>query len=485
MTLARRLASATTQLTASNLLVRMLSLATMPILTRLVVPAAYGAAAVVGTVVALCAVLALAGMDISYSRTFHAGTHTTRGAVECFAWRYALGAAFVSSLLIGVAWVVWVADLFGLPRYLAIFIGLGVGASVACTMTQVRARLNDCYGRLSLATLAAGMLGAAVSVGIALWWRQDELGLILALLTTYLVPIALLRTPSLLRMARPSGLSREQKIGVLKIGIAAVVTAPMYWALSSLDRWFLLYFEDAASVGIYSIGYSVAIIGMVVSSALQAVWLPEAAREFERDSTEAQLQLGRLAEILVATLALVWLAVAAAGGDIVRLLAGPAFHSAADVIPLIAAGVFFYGVMQLASAGLVLMGKLHYAAWWWFAGAVLCVLLNWALVPGMGRVGAAAAQAIAFGFVGTGILISAQAVFPLRVRRARLALVVAGVAVLGSAMHPAWSSVPIQSLLWKAPVGVLVALLTLRVTTNQNLVALIRSLRASRPYGSP
>ncbi|MCC6134850.1 MAG: hypothetical protein IT491_05670 [Gammaproteobacteria bacterium] len=94
-------------------------------------------------------------------------------------------------------------------------------------------------------------------------------------------------------------------------------------------------------MGIYSIGYSVAIVGMMVNSAVMSVWLPEATREYEQDPARAQMTLGRFMSRLIAAMALIWLVVAATGGDIIRWLANERFHATADVVPYIAGGVFF------------------------------------------------------------------------------------------------------------------------------------------------
>ena len=186
---------------------------------------------------------------------------------------------------------------------------------------------------------------------------------------------------------------------MIKIGLAGVVTAPMYWLLSSSDRWFLQHYHGAEAVGVYSIGYSVAIVGMMVNTAVMAVWLPEAAREYEEDPARAQVTLGRLMSRLAAAMAVIWLAVAAAGGDIVRWLANERFHAAADYVPYIAGGVFFYGVLRLANTGLLLAKQLNWAALWWLAGGVVCALLNLALVPRFGGVGAAITQCVSFAFI--------------------------------------------------------------------------------------
>ena len=73
--------------------------------------------------------------------------------------------------------------------------------------------------------------------------------------------------------------------------------------------------------------------------------------------------------------------VAAAGGDIVRWLANERFHAAADYVPYIAGGVFFYGVSLLAESASLLAKQLNWAALWWLVGGLVCTLLNLALVP--------------------------------------------------------------------------------------------------------
>jgi len=63
-----------------------------------------------------------------------------------------------------------------------------------------------------------------------------------------------------------------------------------------------------------------------------SVWLPEASREFERDQEQAKAILGRLVARLLTTMAISWLIVAAAGGDIVLLSGISGVSSYQDVL---------------------------------------------------------------------------------------------------------------------------------------------------------
>ena len=74
-------------------------------------------------------------------------------------------------------------------------------------------------------------------------------------------------------------------------------------------------------------------VGMMVNNAITSVWLFEAAREYEHDPARAQVALGRLMSRLATLMAVIWLVVAAAGGDMVRWLTNERFHAAAGYVP--------------------------------------------------------------------------------------------------------------------------------------------------------
>lgn len=452
--LAKRLISGSIQLTLSSVLVRILAIFSMPVLTRLLSPQAYGEAALVTTSISLIAGIGLVGLDMTYARAYQSIEPPSGETAERYLWRVAICVGLVMGALGTIAWYFWLANWLALNRSFAFVLGLGVVLTICCIMAQVRARLHNRYGRLSMAIVLAGVISLSLSIAVAVWWRQDAMPLLLAVLAAFMVPLVLLGTPKWRALMRPSELGTTQKVNLIKIGIAGGVTAPMYWMMSSSDRWFLGYFQGADAVGVYTIGFNVAAVGLMVNSAIMSVWLPEASREYERDKEAARAQLGRLMSRLIAGLALTWLAVTAAGGDLVRWLADERFHAASVYVPYIAAGVFFYGVMHLSNVGLLLEKQMKWAALWWFFGGVLCVSVNLILVPRFGGLGAALTQTISFAVMAAGIMATSQQIFRMQLDWRRLGIAVLLVAPLGVVMSPPWQSAPVISLIMKLPVGI-------------------------------
>jgi O-antigen/teichoic acid export membrane protein len=456
MTLTRRVVSGTSQLTISNGLVRLLAIVTMPILTALLSPQAYGVAALAGTIISLASVLALAGIDTSYLRAYRSAWPPSGAAVEHYCWRFAISSALLAAALAAVTWHFFSGDSRDQDRSLDFLVGMGVLLSVMSTMAQVRAVVVGRHRAMALSIVVTGVIASAASIGIAIW-RQDALALVLPLLLAYLLPILLLGTPPVFGLTKLSPLTRNEGMALIKIGLAGVVTAPMLWLVSSSDRWFLQHYHGAEAVGIYSIGYSIAAVGMMVNSAVMTIWQPEAAREFEEDRARAQVTLGRLMSRLVAAMAIFWLAAAAAGGDVVHWLANERFHAAAGYVPFIAGGVFFYGVLRLATTGLLLAKQLRWAAYWWLAGGSVCALLNLASVPRYGAFGAAVTQCVSFAFIAVGIFATAQTKFRVQLDWNRLVATVVVVLVAGLFLAPPWHKTAPISLLMKLPIGIAVA----------------------------
>lgn len=477
MSLTRRLLSGTVQLTASSVLVKLMSVLTLPILTALLSPQAYGGAALAATLISLVSVIALAGVDMSYARAYQGDGIMTPSSIETFTWQFSLGTSLLAGVAAALAWWWILADWLAVGRYLALLIGAGVVLSAASSMSKTGARLRGQYGLLSAAIFLGGMASVAISLGVAWWWRRDEMPLVLALLATYLVPFAMLGLPAPRRLLAPSGLTRVQQKDLLKIGLAGIVTAPMYWFLSSADRWFLGYFWDAGTVGIYSVAYNLATVGAMANAAILAVWLPEAAREYETDKEQARVSLGRLMSRLVAGTAVIWLAVTAAGGDLVRLLADARFHEAGGYVGWIAGGIFFYGVMQFGSVGLLLSKRLSLAIAWWLLGGVVCVLLNIVLIPRFGGLGAAITQAVTFAVAGGGILVTSQRIYAMQLEWGPFIRSAVLVILLGVVMEPSWHAQPIVSLLLKLPVGIAATLVIARLVANDWLQRGISDLR--------
>ena len=265
----------------------------------------------------------------------------------------------------------------------------------------------------------------------------------------------------------PSGLSRPHRMDILRLGAAGAVTAPVFWLMASADRWIIAYVRGSAELGVYAFASTVGMVGMMLNSAITLTWFPEMTREYESAGVESFPRIGRLWARLASGLMVAWIAVSAAGGDVIRLIADPRFHGGTMFVPWLAGGIFFYGIASLANTGLILKKDLTPAIRWWVAGAVLNLAMNLLLVPQLGGTGAAMATCASFWLIAAGVMRTAQARLFLPVPWKVLGVSGAVSLAAGMVMIPAWSGNPARSLTLKFPVGIAAAAAVLRISAPE------------------
>lgn len=460
--LARTVVGGTGLIAAAGGVNKLFSLVSAPILTKALGPSPYGVVALLGTVSSLATTVALLGVDLSYSRFFFSGAPQEGAAVERFCWRFSLSLACATAAVAGGLWMWWSvrADL---PADLAVILSAGILLTVTGTMAGTRRRLAGSYPRIAASIAGSGLVGAAFSIVLALYWRKDAWALLVGAAFGTAAAIAILGLPPGMTLLRRSGLSGSYRWEVIRLGATGVATAPMYWLMNAADRWFIGIWKGQEALGVYSFAASVGLMGIMLNSALTLTWFPEMSRVYESSGERIPEQIGRLWARMAAGLLVAWVAVTAAGGDAIRLVSTPSFHEGAAYVPWIAAGVYFYGMASLAATGLVLRKNMTPLVGWWSIGTAMNLLLNFMLVRGFGAMGSAVAACASFAVIAIGVMWSSQARFRLPVSWGRLSIAGSLALAGGIGMHAPWSATPAVSLLLKFPVGVSVAVILIWV----------------------
>ena len=158
-------------------------------------------------------------------------------------------------------------------------------------------------------------------------------------------------------------------------------------------------------------------------NALIAIWLPEATRLHESDAERTEQDLGRLMAQLVLVMALIWFGIVAVGGEVLRLLTDPRFHSASIYLPWIAGGVFFYGCYHLGNTGLFLNRKLKWSALLAAVVGAFSLLANMIFIPEYGASAAAIVRCLSFALLASAVFWVAQSKHHIPLPMGRLAAI--------------------------------------------------------------
>jgi O-antigen/teichoic acid export membrane protein len=151
-------------------------------------------------------------------------------------------------------------------------------------------------------------------------------------------------------------------------------------------------------------------------------------------------------------MALVWFGVVAVGGEVLRLLTDPRFHSASVYLPWIAGGVFFYGCYHVGTTGLFLSRSLKWSAFISAVVGAFSLLANTVFIPEYGANAAALVRCLSFALLASAVFLIAQLKHSIPLPMGRLAIAILPLVAVGWRMYTRWDDSEVVSFLLKLPV---------------------------------
>ena len=431
----RRLATTGAAYTAASILSKLIAVALLPLYTRYLSPADYGAAEVMFAAVVSASIVVRFGLIEALLRFYYqAGEDPDEVVASSFAalfWVSTVAALIalpfagpisealldrsapdLARIAIGGLWVLTMVEylltLFRLEeRARAYFVTtiVNVLAAIALTVVLVVGRGEGARGLL----LGSYLSGAVVALGlIAINWRSLSL----------LVDWALLR-----RMTR--------------FGLPTMPAELSLYALNFVDRIVIVRSLGLAEAGLYSLAVKFAQAVNVLVRGFQLAWPPLAYSI--RDDGEARRAYAAIVTWFVGGCAFVVTGMWLFSRWIVRILAAPQFFDSYEAIGLIATGVTLYALYMVLVVILGRTGRTEFNFPATIAALVANVVLNVVLVPPLGIVGAGLALVASYVVVVGLMYVFTQRLFPVPYEWARLARVVltsAALVLLGEFLLP-------------------------------------------------
>jgi O-antigen/teichoic acid export membrane protein len=415
-----------------GLVSRILAVLLIPLYTRYLSKADYGA---IETLVALTTVLVIvlrAGVSSAFFRFyFDSGDPESRTLVVRTSF-----------------WFTMASATFGLVAGLALA-GQIAGALNAVTVNEVRAafvglwaqmnyeqltslfRVEERSKSFAAASLANVLMTVAATVLLVAVLHKGAVGVLvgnfIGTLVVYAVLLAYRRYQLGLRFGRR--LFREMQ----RFGMPLVPSALALWAVNFIDRVLLNRLSGAGEVGLYSLGVRVSSVVVFVFVAFRTAW-PAFAYSIE-DDREARRTYSFVLTYLLLICCWLSLALGLLGPWIVRLLASkPEFYPASRVVSPLSFGAAAYAAYVVVAIG---VSRARYTRFNWVvtgAGALLNIGLNFALIPPYGMMGAAISTVAAYALMFVGMTLNAQRVYPVPYQWRRVATLVAaavGLTVVG------------------------------------------------------
>lgn len=412
---------------------RIVAVFLLPVYTRYLEPSELGA---VGVLIALSAVLVTilrGGISSAFFRFYFDSPEPERRLVVIRTSFWYTMAAATAGLAAGVALAEPIAELLSLddPDLVrAAFVGLWAQMNYEQLTALFRAEERS-FGFLA-ASLANIAVTVCATVLLVVVYEQGALGVIVGnftgTLTVYVALLAYRREQ--LGLSFDRDLFREMQ----RFGLPLVPSALALIAVSFSSRFFLARLADLREVGLYEIGVRISSVMVLLLTAFRAAW-PAFAYSIE-DESEARRTYAFVLTYLVVVASWVALALGLLSPWLVRLLTTPEFYEGSRVVaPLAFASAVFAGYI-VVSIG---VGRARRTQFNWVVtglAALVNLVLNLALIPPFGMMGAAAATVTAYAVLVVAMTWHAQRIYPVPYQWRRVATALgaaAGLTALGKA----------------------------------------------------
>ena len=444
----------------SSVLARGFSLITVPIFTRILSPADYGALDLLSYVAVLAPLVIGAALDQAVGRFY-----LDSSVPEDEQRRIASTALFYNVIVFAIVGLLlspaadflagrWLAGQVGPGTVQIVLLYVWIQSIFYITNNQLRYMFKA--RAFALSNIGNTVLSTAAGFACIVWLDLGVAGVFIGQafgqLVFSLVSIWLAR--ECYRAVLDLALLRR----MLAYSLPLVPGTLAFFVMQYVDRYVLNAERGLTEVGVYGMGARIASLVNLFLMGFQGAWWPHVMKAFREP--DAPVQFRKVAEVyLLVTMAIMML-LSLFGHEILLLLTTPAFAAGYVVVPLLVLGAVMASVAAYFSYGIQIAEKNHYRMWLNLGALVVTVSLNLLLVPRFGALGAALANAACFVSLAAGSLAVSQRLYHVPYSWPRM---LAGLAVGIAVSHAVifWhSQVSLMTLLAKIAVAVVAIALT-------------------------
>lgn len=373
---------------------------TIPVVTRLFDPTAYGDYRLV---LATVGVFGAAAAWVASSIYRFYPEMERKGEVATFQ-------STVSRLLLltlltfGSIWVVGLLAVYrNLSGSLAWLFVLGLFLMLTNIVWSVANGLVRALREVTWYSLTASLnkaLTLGIGVGLVVWFGFGADGLIYGSIAA-----SILLLPLLLRVIRSRTPERrgefDRRLGtaMLRYGYPIALMQLAAWVLQLSDRYMIAWLRDTHEVGLYTAAYGIAEQTMqLILVTFQLPFAVLGSRVWERDGPEEAARFvssSAHAYLLVAIPA--WAGITLLAGPIMNIMTDTAYHQAASIMPAVAAALLIGGIHWWYTSGPTFVKRTGQTAIAVAVAGVVNIVLNLVLVGRFGYQVAATTTLVAYG----------------------------------------------------------------------------------------
>jgi O-antigen/teichoic acid export membrane protein len=447
----RRLFRHSAAYTAGSMLNKAFAFLLVPIYTRSMTRGDYGDLALLGAGAAVLAVAYEFGISSAVMRFYY--DYDDEGSRRRYIgsmWLFATAATgLVTLLLLGSGhWFLGVLfkDIPFWP-----YVGLTIMStflSAASVIPYVLIRIHEQSTRFVMLVLAQSVVLASGVLVFIVVLDMGLLGAVLAIFVQSCV-VYVFFTAYTLHNASLRGVALSFVRSSVKYGLPVLLLQAGWWVLDASDRFLLRHWRPASIVALYSVGYAIGRILIMVSQAINQAWTPFFYATVKEKNPDAKRLFSYTATYYTLVVSSLGLVVVVFAREAVLFFGGHAYLQAERVTPLIMLAAVIQSMFYVPSRGIFLQKRTGLLPVVLGAGAAVNVGLNLWLIPAYGMMGAAVATVAGYAVAVAFTFVVSQRLYPIDYQVGRMATIFAVLIALSMAATLVHPSVWYVAVLWK------------------------------------
>ena len=287
-----------------------------------------------------------------------------------------LSDSFLTGLQLSYIWLIIIVLPINLISLFVSSILLGKQQIVAFNSINIIRTYSNLILQILSAVLGYGIFGALLS-----WFISNI--------------VALFATLWLLRMEINFTISRFKEIFKVStsFGIKSYIANLFSFINYRLDTYIVNYYSGPNDVGLYSTSVSAAELIWYVPNSISSALFPKSSSLEKNTAARLTAQVCRQILLLTTLMCVIF---AIIGPILIPLFYGDAFLAAVRPFLWLLPGILGIALTKIISANLSGLGKPQYTTYTSIITVVVTIVLDVALIPGYGIVGAAVASSIAY-----------------------------------------------------------------------------------------
>ena len=380
----------------SSILSRAIAFLLLPLYTRVLSPEEYGIRAMVAVGVELTLLLTACGLKEALNRFYAGGDAERPLRPEAASTGILTHIALIGAgAAMGLAFAPWLAGpLLGDPA-LAPYLRLGMIAGFFIHVhegTLVYLRAERRAATVAMVSLGNLLAMVALNLVFVVAFRWGVAGIFYAEILVFGISGAAFT----LRILREVGTTFVPSLAraMIRFGIPLMLVPFASLFVSRADVMFLTHYGSLASVGIYALSVQCAqVLQLAVIYPFRYFW---DATQFQivRDDAGGRM-FRRMFQWLTSLAVIAAFGCAIAAEHVIQLMAAPAFHEAARVVPILVIAYVLEGIYLFFNAALLVRNRTGLVGLVAVLTAVVNLGANALLVPSFLATGAASARVIA------------------------------------------------------------------------------------------